>query len=85
MTLRIQLEKTILNKPSPPDQIITEWNQRHPELGLSVDVTDDFGVVTRRVTESVPWNLCGSVVIRVSGISGGYLLERCQPVDEAHQ
>jgi len=80
-----QLKKTILNKPSPKEQIIAEWNVEHPILGIPIDVTDDFGIVTRRVTESAPWNLCGEVVIRVSGISGGYLLERCQPVDEAHQ
>ena len=67
-------------KKITPDQIIADWKMKHPNLGIQVDVTDDFGVVTRRFVESAPWNLCGSVVIRVSGISGGYLLERCVPV-----
>lgn len=62
-------------------QIIDEWNRKHPECGIPVDVKNDFGEVTRRYTESVPWVLGGEVVILVSGISGGYLLERCTPVD----
>lgn len=62
-------------------QIIDAWNRKHPECGIAVDVKNDFGEVTRRYTESIPWVLGGEVVILVSGISGGYLLERCTPVD----
>ena len=61
-----------------PQKTCDEWNRKHPECGIPVDVTDDFGKVTRRHTESVPWVLGGEVVILVSGISGGYLLERCR-------
>ena len=61
---------------------IKNWNQKFPCHGTPVDVTDDFGKVTRRHTESVPWVLGNEVVILVTGISGGYLLERCKPVNE---
>lgn len=60
-----------------PQQIIDEWNQAHPNTGIKVDVANDFGEITRRTTMSCPWDVCGSVVILVSGISGGYLLDRC--------
>ncbi len=45
-------------------------------IGTTVDVTKDGGSVHRGVTESDPWMLCGTPVIKVSGISGGYLLTR---------
>ena len=79
--LIIQGDTNMKQNSRTPEQIILKWNLNHPIWGIPIDVTDDFGIVTRRVTESSPWILCGSVVIYVSGISGGYLLERCNPVE----
>lgn len=65
-----------------PEQQIDEWNKKHHEVGILVDVKDDFGDITQRQTRSVPWNVCGNAMIMVTGITGGYLLERCTPVED---
>lgn len=60
---------------------IEEWNRKYPE-GTRVNVTDDFGEVTEQVTRSIAWDVCGSAVVMISGRTGGYLLERCVPVED---
>ena len=61
------------------DSVCDHWNKDNP-VGTRVNVTDDFGDVTETITRSEAWNLCGSPVVMLKGISGGYLLERVTPV-----
>lgn len=52
---------------------------KYPE-GTPVTVRKDNGTVVETKTTSIPWMLCGTAVIMVDGISGGYSLERVSPV-----
>jgi hypothetical protein len=47
----------------------------HP-VGTPVVVTKDDGSEVRTKTRSAPWMLCGTAVILLEGISGGYALCR---------
>lgn len=60
-----------------PKREIEEWT--HP-VGTVVDVRRDDGTTLRTKTRSRPWLLCGSAVVLVEGISGGYRLSRVRPV-----
>ena len=60
------------------EQIIDDWNKKYPE-GTPVILTDDLGNKHETVTRSIAWDVCGSPVVKVNGISGGYLLERVKP------
>jgi len=63
-----------------PEEQANRWNEKY-EVGIKVNVKDDFGDVTETTTRSEAWNLCGSPVILLKGVSGGYLLERCTPIE----
>lgn len=58
-----------------PEQAVEKWNDT-VEVGTAVHVRDDFQKITHSKTRSVAWVLCGSAVVMVDGIAGGYLLER---------
>jgi hypothetical protein len=49
--------------------------QRWP-IGTAVTLTKDDGTRVETVTRSAPWQLCGTWVLLVDGISGGYALAR---------
>lgn len=51
----------------------------HPE-GTPVIVRKDDGTVIETKTRSAPWMLCGTAVVLLEGISGGYSLDRVTPV-----
>ena len=57
------------------------WN-RNNEIGTLVDVKDDFGDVARTTTSSEAWVLCGTAVVSLEDRRGGYMLDRCRPVEE---
>lgn len=57
---------------------VEEW--KHPE-GTLVTVTRDRGEKLATHTRSMPWVVGETAVILVSGISGGYMLERVKPRD----
>ena len=63
------------------EQEIEEWNRKYPE-GTRINVTDDLGEVTEQVTRSIAWDVCGNAVVMISGRTGGYLLERCVPLED---
>jgi hypothetical protein len=50
-------------------------------IGTLVQVTRDDGKVEKHPTRSHPWMLCGTPVIKLEGISGGYALCRCTVAD----
>lgn len=50
----------------------------HPE-GTPVIVRRDDGSEFATRTRSKPWDLCGTPVVLLEGISGGYALERVRP------
>lgn len=53
-------------------------NWKHP-IGTHVTVILDAGKgILQTITRSDPWVLCGTAVILVEGITGGYALERVQ-------
>lgn len=64
--LRAEFEADIFNKAHPP--------------GTPVTVRRDSGEVLETVTRSEAWVLCGSAVVLVKGISGGYRLNRVTPL-----
>jgi hypothetical protein len=45
-------------------------------IGTTVTVTKDDGTTLATATRSAPWKLCGTWVVMVDGISGGYALAR---------
>lgn len=49
-------------------------------VGTPVNVRKDDKSVVQTKTRSMPWLLGGTAVIQVEGISGGYSLERVNPV-----
>ena len=51
------------------------WNTRFP-VGTKVSVRRDDGTTLLTVTRSPAWVLCGTAVVTVDGISGGYALDR---------
>jgi len=51
-------------------KIIDEWNRKHPEVGVLVDVTNDFGEVTQRYTESVPWTQESLIMQKPGNLAG---------------
>lgn len=46
--------------------------------GDTVQVTLDDGSKVVKAVESDPWQVCGQWVVKLNGISGGYLLDRCK-------
>lgn len=54
--------------------LLADWEQF--AIGTDVIVTRDDGSELRTKTRSAPWMLCGTPVVMVDGISGGYALER---------
>lgn len=61
---------------------VEAWNRDVP-VGTEVIRTDDMGEKHRTRTRSIAWIVCGHASVMVDGISGGYLLERIQPVRPA--
>lgn len=58
---------------------IDNWNAKHPK-GSRCWVTFDDGSEHPLKTESVAWLIGGRhAVVKVTGISGGYALERVRP------
>lgn len=58
----------------------SNWNAKNP-IGTSVKVINDRGGSFFTVTTSEAWVMGGhSVMVKLRGISGGYLLERVTPV-----
>lgn len=54
------------------------------KVGDSVEVTRDLGEVETRKVRTEPWQLGhGAWVIGLEGISGGYDLLRCKPLESA--
>lgn len=62
-------------------QTADSWNKKYP-VGTAVVVIRDNGDKLETVTRSEAWELCGSPVVMVKGISGGYALERMVPMKE---
>ena len=59
-----------------------EWNEKYP-VGQPVTLYDDLGQPHKTHTRSIAWTQAtGDVLVKVNGISGGYLLERIQPRDD---
>jgi len=59
---------------------VNGWNTRH-RVGTGVTVTMDDGMKLSTYTTSPAWLMGGhSAVIKVNGISGGYSLDRVQPL-----
>lgn len=56
------------------EALVEQWTDV-PE-GTPVIVTKDDGQQFHTKTRSAPWMLCGTSVIMVEGIAGGYSLER---------
>lgn len=53
-------------------------------IGQKVVVTNDFGKEEVRTVRLLPWQLGhGAWVIGLSGIAGGYSLERVKPLEAA--
>ena len=50
-------------------------------VGTMVRVMRDDGRVEIRRTRSCPWMLCGTPVIKLEGITGGFALCRCTVVE----
>lgn len=65
----------------PPKQRVTK-EQLSLKTGDLVNVTLDDGSMKRASVQSAPWQLGhGDWVVKLSGISGGYDLERCQKIN----
>lgn len=58
---------------------IVEWNEKNP-IGTAVNVTMDDKSVKQTKTRSEAWILCGTPVVLLKGISGGYMLSRVEVV-----
>lgn len=58
--------------------MVEEWNKNHA-VGTEVILTNDFDEEIETVTRSEAWIVCGSAVVMVKGISGGYCLDRIRP------
>ena len=56
-----------------------EWNAKHA-IGTHVKVRRVNGEVQDSQTRSEAWEMCGTAVVLLSGISGGYDLSRVSPV-----
>lgn len=54
---------------------LADWN-RDVQPGTPVVVTRDDGSTLETRTRSRAWDLCGTPVVMVDGISGGYALHR---------
>jgi hypothetical protein len=67
-----------VKKKNNCQELVNRWNEKYPE-GTPVIVTRDNGDKLETVTRSEAWELCGSAVVMVKDISGGYALERCAP------
>ena len=52
-----------------------EWNENYKK-GQSVILTKDDGSMIQTETRSEAWDMCGTSVVMVKGISGGYDLDR---------
>ena len=56
------------------------WNSKHT-VGCPVVLTKDDGSTIKTKTRSQAWNLCGTAVVMVDGIAGGYDLSRIEAQD----
>lgn len=53
------------------------------KIGRLVHVRRDDGTIEERAIKYEPWQLGhGEWVVGLKGIVGGYLLERCSPIEE---
>jgi hypothetical protein len=73
-------EGTMTMKRSNPAAEVAAWNARNP-VGTRVSVRRDNGTALLSATCSEAWVLGGhTAVVMVDGISGGYLLNRVNPI-----
>jgi hypothetical protein len=56
-----------------------EFNETY-RAGTPVDVRQDDGSILSTKTRSIAWDCCGTDVVMVEGIRGGYELSRVTPV-----
>ena len=55
-----------------------EWNDKYPR-GQSIYLTEDDGSITATQTKSGAWELgSGQSVVKVTGRTGGYSLDRIE-------
>ena len=59
---------------------VEEFNNLYP-IGTPVIYTDDFGGKHQTITRSPAWDLCGTPVVKLDGKTGGYDIERINPID----
>ena len=72
-----------MSRQKQNEKAVADWNRQH-QPGIQVRVTLDDGRTIETKTRSKAVNLGGhSAVIMLDGISGCYLLSRCQPVEMA--
>ena len=62
-------------KMKTEEWMVDEWNKNHV-VGTEVILTNDSDEEIETVTRSEAWIVCGSAVVMVKGISGGYSLDR---------
>jgi len=56
-----------------------EFNKRY-KVGQLVTYADDFGTEHATKTRSIAWETgCGTPIVKVEGITGGYDLKRITP------
>lgn len=61
------------------DSMVVVWNENNP-IGTKVNVTMDDKSVKQTKTRSAAWPLCGTPVVLLEGISGGYMLSRVEVI-----
>ena len=62
---------------------IEEFNEWYP-IGTLVLLTNDLGDKSVTRVRSIAWNLCGTVVAKFEGITGGYDISRVSAI-ETHE
>jgi hypothetical protein len=63
---------------------IDEFNRMCP-IGSEVNVTLDSGEVIKSRTLTEAWVVCGSGMVKLDGISGGYDIDRVKPLQEGEK
>lgn len=63
------------------EALVNAWNEHCP-TGTPVAVVKDDFTVHAGTTRSQAWVLCGTPVVSVTGISGGFSLDRIVPRTE---
>ncbi len=63
----------------PTEWAVRLWNQFVP-VGAEVELLNDLGELEQTQTRSEAWALCNQPVVKVEGLTGGYLLHRLRPL-----